>query len=407
VYARFLVEFESNQRSAHSIHPLYPDLVNMIQLPQINRVQRKDRPALNRYDTNDQRWLAVQQRNPNADGHFVYSVATTGVYCRPTCPARLALRENIAFHNTCADAEQAGFRPCKRCQPTGPSLDKRHAEAAAKACRLIETADSLPSLDELANNVGLSRYHFHRIFKKIVGVTPRQYFASHRTSRVRSELRAQSSVTQAIYGAGYNSSSRFYERSAETLGMTPGEYQNGGDGTIIRYAFAACPLGLALIAGTARGICSISFGNDRAALEADLRKSFPKASFEKADRSFDAWVKTIVDHIKTPASRIDLPLDIRGTAFQQRVWQALREIPVGQTTSYSELAARIGQPSAVRAVARACATNNIAAIIPCHRVIGTNGSLTGYRWGIERKRQLLKQEQAATSNKKSEQKQLR
>ncbi|WP_150107262.1 bifunctional DNA-binding transcriptional regulator/O6-methylguanine-DNA methyltransferase Ada [Pedosphaera parvula] len=372
----------------------------MLQLPQINKVHRKDPLTLNRYDTDDLRWLAVQQRNPNADGHFVYSVATTGVYCRPACPSRLALRENIAFHDTCTDAERAGFRPCKRCQPTGASLAKRHADAAAKACRIIETSDPLPSLDELANAVGLSRYHFHRIFKKTVGVTPRQYFAAHRNERVRSELRSQPSVTQAIYGAGFNSSSRFYERSTETLGMTPGEYQKGGNGTVIRYGFAACPLGLALIAGTARGICSVSFGINRALLEEDLRKNFPKASFEKADRSFDTWVKAIVDHIKDPASRVDLPLDIRGTAFQQRVWQALREIPVGQTASYTEVAARIGQPSAVRAVARACATNRIAAIIPCHRVIGTNGSLTGYRWGVERKRQLLKQEHAVTKNQK-------
>src|SRR5437867_3540033 len=318
------------------------------------------------YATEAQRWLALQQREAGADGQFVYSVATTGVYCRPTCPSRLALRENVAFHYTCADAERAGFRPCQRCRPAGASQRERHVEAAAKACRIIETSESFPALDALAKAVGLSRYHFHRVFKNVIGLTPRQYAAAHRTGRVRSELRARRSVTEAIYGAGFNSSSRFYERSSETMGMTPRQYRNGGRGVAMRYAVAASPLGLVLVAGTARGICSVRFGNERSALERQLREDFPGASIEQADRAFEGWVNAIVDHLDHPAGRIELPLDIRGTAFQQRVWQALREIPAGQTASYAEVAARIGRPAAVRAVARACATNPVAVIVPCH-----------------------------------------
>jgi len=366
----------------------------MKQNAQINGAPRNEMATRRAYDTDERRWLAVRQRDPDADGQFVYSVATTGVYCRPTCPSRLALRENIAFHETCAEAERAGFRPCRRCRPSGASQRQRHAEAAARACRIIETSDSLPALDALAEAVGLSRHHFHRIFKNVVGVTPRQYAAAHRTGRVRSELRARPSITDAIYSAGFNSSSRFYERSADTLGMTPGEYRSGGKGVPIRYAIAACPLGLVLVAGTARGVCSVCFGNGRTTLERQLRQDFPEASIEKADRAFDAWVGEIVGHLKHPAGRLDLPLDIRGTAFQQRVWQALREIPAGRTASYAEVAARIGQPSAVRAVGRACATNPVAVIVPCHRVVRTNGELSGYRWGVERKRQLLKRERA-------------
>jgi AraC family transcriptional regulator of adaptative response/methylated-DNA-[protein]-cysteine methyltransferase len=353
-----------------------------------------DRPVQRAYATDARRWLALQQRDSAADGQFVYSVVTTGVYCRPSCPSRLALRKNVAFHNTCTEAERAGFRPCQRCQPAGTSQRERHAAAAARACRIIETSDPLPTLAALAEAVGLSRYHFHRVFKQMVGVTPRQYAAAHQTGRVRSELRARPSITEAIYGAGFNSSSRFYERSADTLGMTPREFQSGGKGVVIHATVAACPLGLVLVAGTARGICSVRFGDDRATLDRELRQEFPKATIEKSDHAFDAWVNTIVDHLKHPAGRIEVPLDIRGTAFQQRVWQALRGIPIGQTKSYTEVAASIGRPSAVRAVARACATNPVAVIVPCHRVVRTDGGLSGYRWGIERKRQLLKREGA-------------
>ena len=241
----------------------------------------------------------------------------------------------------------------------------------------------------------MSRYHFHRVFKQAVGLTPRQYAAAHRTRRVRSELRAQRSVTEAIYRAGFNSSSRFYERSSETLGMTPRQYQGGGRGVVVRYAIARCALGRVLVAGTARGICAVRFGDGPATLERELRQDFPKAAIARADGPFKAWVNTLVEHLRHPAGRIDLPLDIRGTAFQQRVWQALREIPVGQTASYSEIAARIGRPSAVRAVARACATNPVAVIVPCHRVVRSDGGISGYRWGVERKRAILQREQSS------------
>lgn len=361
---------------------------------QTQPVRQPATPVRRVYATDAQRWLALQRRDPAADGQFVYSVTTTGVYCRPSCPSRLALRKNVAFHNTCAEAERAGFRPCLRCQPAGKSQQERHAAAAARACRLLETSDPLPTLAALAEAVGLSRHHFHRVFKHVVGVTPRQFATAHRTGRVRSALRARTAVTEAIYGAGFNSSSRFYERSADTLGMTPREYRSGGQGAAIRYAVATCPLGLVLIAGTVRGICSVRFGNDRAKLERELRQEFSQAAFEKSDRSFDAWVHAIVDHFKQPAGRIEVPLDIRGTAFQQRVWQALRGIPLGQTKSYTEVAASIGRPSAVRAVARACATNPVAVIVPCHRVVRTDGGLSGYRWGVGRKRQLLEREGA-------------
>ena len=346
------------------------------------------------YQTTDARWLALQNRDPLADGHFVYSVATTGIYCRPACPSKLALRANIAFHHSCADAENAGFRPCKRCQPNGPSQTERHTAAIAKACRLIESAESPPSLDELATAVEMSRYHFHRIFKTITGVTPGKYAAARRSENVRETLRKNSSVTDAIYDAGFQSSSRFYQDSTETLGMLPTEYQSAGKGVVIHHSIVPCTLGLVLIAGTARGICRVSFGYDRESLEREVREVFSKATFEKPDKAFTTWAKNLVAHLKRPSEKLDLPLDIRCTAFQQRVWQALREIPSGETASYAEIAARIGKPTAARAVARACATNSIAVAIPCHRVVGTNGALTGYRWGIERKRQLLQQEGA-------------
>ncbi|MEO7101127.1 MAG: bifunctional DNA-binding transcriptional regulator/O6-methylguanine-DNA methyltransferase Ada [Luteolibacter sp.] len=346
------------------------------------------------YQTTDARWLALQNRDPLADGHFVYSVATTGIYCRPVCPSKLALRENIAFHHNCTDAENAGFRPCKRCQPNGASQTERHTAAIAKACRLIESAESPPSLDELAAAVEMSRYHFHRVFKAITGVTPGKYAAARRSEKVRESLRKNPSVTAAIYDAGFQSSSRFYQDSTETLGMLPTEYQSAGRGVVIHHSIVPCPLGLVLIAGTARGICRVSFGYDRESLEREVREVFSKATFEKPDKAFTAWVKNLVAHLKRPSEKLDLPLDIRCTAFQQRVWQALREIPPGETASYAEIAARIGKPTAARAVARACATNSVAVAIPCHRVVGTNGALTGYRWGVERKRQLLQQEGA-------------
>jgi AraC family transcriptional regulator of adaptative response/methylated-DNA-[protein]-cysteine methyltransferase len=383
-----LEEFESNLRSAP--HELVSHPVAMNQA--LRTVSKKSHSA--NFDGDDERWAAVQRRDARADGKFVYSVATTGVYCRPTCSSRLALRKNVAFHDTPADAARAGFRPCRRCHPDGPSQKERHADAAARACRIIDAAEAPPGLRELASAVGLSRFHFQRIFKEAVGVTPRQYAAARRSNRVKSELRSNRSVTEAIYGAGFGSSSRFYERSATTLGMTPSQFRDHGSGVTIRYSIHKCSLGFVLIAGTGKGICAIRFDDDSAVLERELRRDFSQASIEKGTGAFQDWVQAIVRQIEKPGTEIKLPLDIRGTAFQQRVWQALREIPRGKTASYADVAARIGQPSAVRAVAGACAANPVAVIVPCHRVVRSDGHLSGYRWGADRKRKLLEREGA-------------
>ena len=342
----------------------------------------------------DTRWTALEQRNAAADGTFVYSVATTGVYCRPACPSKLALRRNIRFHDSCEEAEKAGFRPCKRCRPDELSLNERHTEAVRNACRTIEEAETTPSLETLALGAGLSRFHFLRLFKKIVGVTPGQYAVQHRAARVRSGLRKGASVTNAIYDAGFSSSSRFYENAPEFLGMKPRDFQNGGNGVAIQYAIAPCSLGFVLVAGTARGICSIRLGDDAAALTGELRADFPSAIVHQAPTEFDEWLKAVVNQIDHSGSSTHLPLDIQGTAFQQRIWKALREIPAGTTTTYAEIAASIGRPTAARAVARACATNPVAVVVPCHRVVRSDGGISGYRWGVERKRELLRKEGA-------------
>ncbi len=363
-------------------------------LPEIKSGHRRKTCTPASYATDEQRWLAVQRRDPRADGQFVYSVASTGIYCRPVCPSRLAMRKHIAFHDSAAAAEQAGFRACRRCRPNGASQAARHAEAAAKACRIIESSETSPALETLANAVGLSRFHFQRIFKNAIGVTPREYAAAKRSGTVKSNLRSNGTITEAIYGAGFSSSSRFYERADEILGMTPSEYRNGGSGVAIRFAIAKSTLGLVLVAGTVRGICAIRFGEDRATLEEELRRDFSRASVEKADEEFKKWVTGVVAQIEQPSRTFDPPLDIRGTAFQQRVWQALREIPLGKTASYTEVAARIGRPAAVRAVAGACAANPVAVIVPCHRVVRSDGGLSGYFWGVDRKRKLLEREGA-------------
>ncbi len=343
-------------------------------------------------NTEDRRWAQVEQRDASANGQFVYSVASTGVYCRPSCAARLALRRNVRFHDTCADAERAGFRPCKRCRPNEASMEERHAETVRAVCRAIERAEAAPDLAELAAAAGLSRFHFLRVFKKVTGVTPRQYAEKHRAERVRSELRAGGSVTNALYEAGFNSSSRFYEKAPEMLGMTPGQFRAGGAGLPIRYAVARTTLGLALIAATDRGICSVRFGESEAALIEELQAGFPRAEIVPADSGFDKWVRGAVACIDDPKAARDLPLDIRGTAFQQRVWQALREIPAGTTRTYAELAARAGSPKAVRAAGSACGANPVAVLVPCHRAVRADGGLGGYRWGVERKKRLLDKE---------------
>lgn len=344
---------------------------------------------------NDARWASVVARNSEADGKFYYSVKTTGVYCRPSCAARLARPENVRFYATCAEAEQAGFRPCKRCKPNQASLIEQHAAKIAEACRLIEEASEAPSLEQLADRVGLSVYHFHRVFKTVTGLTPKKYAAAHRAKRMRSTLDRSNTVTEAIYDAGYNSSGRFYETANEVLGMTPSNYRAGGASTEIRFAVGECSLGSILVARTERGVCAILLGDDPDELTRDLQNRFPQAHLIGGDAAFEQLVAQVVGFVEAPALGLDLPLDIRGTAFQQRVWQALQAIPVGSTASYTDIARQIGSPNSVRAVAQACGANALAVAIPCHRVVRNDGALSGYRWGIERKRALLEREAQA------------
>lgn len=340
----------------------------------------------------DERWDAVLRRDPAADGAFLYGVLTTGIYCRPSCPSRLPRRENVRFFATSDAAERAGLRPCKRCRPTGTSVAQHHAAAVARACKAIEDADEMPSLDALAGAAGLSRFHFHRVFRSLTGVTPRTYADARRASRVQRELAARPTVTEAIYGAGFNSNGRFYAASNGRLGMTPGAFRDGGNGAEIRFAIGECSLGAILVAATGKGVCAIQFGDDPDALARELQDRFPKATLVGADRAFEGLVSRVVGLVEAPDGGADLPLDVQGTAFQERVWQALRGIPAGSRASYAEVAARIGAPRAVRAVAGACAANPVAVAIPCHRVVRTDGGLSGYRWGVARKRALLDRE---------------
>ena len=349
-------------------------------------------------DAEADRWDAVTRRDPSADGRFVYSVRTTGVYCRPSCPSRPARRENVAFHGTCAEAERAGFRACKRCRPDAASQAERHAHAIARACGLIATAEGVPSLDALAKAAGLSPYHFHRIFKAATGVTPRAYASQQRESRVASGLQGAETITHALYDAGFNASSRFYASAKARFGMTPTAYRDGGAGMTIRFALGACSLGSILVAATEKGVCTISIGDDPDVLARELQDRFAKAEIVGADAAFEATVAQVVGFVERPGQALDLPLDISGTAFQQRVWEALRSIPVGVTATYTEVAAAAGVPRAVRAVGSACRANPIAIAIPCHRVVRADGSCSGYRWGVERKRALIDREAKARAD---------
>ena len=347
------------------------------------------------FDTESARWAALAARDAAADGAFFYSVRTTRVYCRPSCAARPARPENVAFHATTAEAEAAGFRPCKRCKPDQAPLGERNAAAVAAACRLIETAEEVPGLEALAAEAGMSPFHFHRIFKSATGVTPKVYTQARRAERVRQALGESSTITEAIYDAGFNSGGRFYEQSDKVLGMTPTRFRAGGEAAQIRFAVGECSLGSILVAATDKGVCAILFGDDPDDLLRDLQDRFDKAELIGGDAEFEALVAQVVGFVEQPRLGLDLPLDVRGTAFQQRVWQALAEIPAGQTASYADVAAKIGKPAAVRAVAQACAANALAVAIPCHRVVRNDGALSGYRWGVERKRALLDREAAA------------
>lgn len=346
-------------------------------------------------DTDSARWAAVIAKDRAADGEFFYSVRTTGVYCRPSCAARPARRENVAFHLTVSAAEVAGFRPCKRCKPDQPPIAERQAVMVAEACRAIEAAEEVPDLETLAAKAGISPFHFHRVFKSVAGVTPKAYANAHRAGRVREALATSGTVTEAIYDAGFNSGGRFYAQSAQVLGMTPTRFRAGGEAAVIKFAIGECSLGSILVAATDKGVCAILLGDDPDALARDLQDRFSRAELVGGDAQFEALVAKVVGFIEQPGLGLDLPLDVRGTAFQQRVWQALREIPAGETAGYAQIAEKIGSPRAVRAVAQACAANAIAVAIPCHRVVRTDGALSGYRWGVERKRALLDREAAA------------
>lgn len=337
----------------------------------------------------DPRWASVVARDPAADGQFFYSVRSTGVYCRPSCGARQPRPENVAFHASAADAEAAGFRPCRRCHPDRPDP---HAALIAELCRFIDAADTPPSLAVLAARAGFSPHHLHRLFRTVTGLTPRAYAAAGRARRLRDALAGSRPVTAAILDAGYPSPGRFYAESGALLGMTPTAWRAGGADTDIRFAIGQCSLGAILVAASPRGLCAIALGDDPERLARELQDRFPRARLIGADAGFERWVAQVVGFVDAPGSRLALPLDLRGSAFQQRVWLALRDIPPGSTLSYSELARRLGMPKSARAVASACAANPLAVAIPCHRVVRTDGSLSGYRWGVERKRALLDRE---------------
>ncbi|WP_151704265.1 bifunctional DNA-binding transcriptional regulator/O6-methylguanine-DNA methyltransferase Ada [Nitrincola alkalilacustris] len=348
--------------------------------------------TVSRFATEESRWQALLARDQHAKGVFVYAVKTTGIYCHPGCASRLPKRENTLFFDTVEEAVQAGYRPCKRCKPDAISAQTRVQELITQACRQIDESEAPPTLASLAAQAGLSQWHFQRVFKTAVGMTPKQYAKARQVERFRDSLKESESVTSAIYDAGFGSSSRAYENTRERLAMSPSLYRKGGAGLTIRYAITSCFLGWITVAATDKGICAIEFGDDPATLLTQLQDRFPKALLSEADKTFSELVQQVIAFIKAPSKGIELPLDIQGTAFQEKVWQALREVPPGSTVSYTDIAQRIGSPKAVRAVAQACASNKLAVIVPCHRVVRSDGALSGYRWGVERKRELLKRE---------------
>ena len=351
-------------------------------------------PAAAPYGADALRWQAVAGNDKAADGVFVYAVRTTGIYCRPSCRSRLPARENVAFFDSSELAERAGYRACRKCGGQPAAAGRGAVATVARVCRLLEAADeSAPSLEDLAEAVGLSSFHLHRMFKKAMGVTPRQYWDARRVERLKQNLRSGEAVAPALYGAGYGSSSRLYEKAGPQLGMTPASYGKGGAGAVIAWATRPTPLGLVLVGATARGVCFVALGEDEAELVATLGKDFPRAELAADPAGLGGMLDQVVRHLEGHEPDLSLPLDIQATAFQRQVWQALTEIPYGETRSYGEIAAMLGKPQAPRAVGRACASNPVALLVPCHRAVGGNGSLTGYRWGTARKRALIEQEQ--------------
>ncbi len=342
----------------------------------------------------DPRWARILARDKAADGLFWYSVLTTGVYCRPSCPSRAANPRNVSIHASLAAARATGFRPCRRCRPDEPSGEAASVALVAAACRAIAAAETAPALSSLSAAAGLSPAHFHRLFRRIAGVTPRAYAAGRRDERLREALAAGGSVTGALHEAGFGSSGRFYAAAPAILGMTPARFRAGGGGETLRFALGQCSLGAILVASSDRGVAAILLGDDPDALLRDLQDRFSQADLVGGDVDYERLVAQVVAFVEAPRANLALPLDIRGTAFQQRVWEALRLIPPGGTASYAQIAAHIGAPAAVRAVAGACAANPLAVAIPCHRVVRADGGLSGYRWGVARKQALLEREAA-------------
>jgi AraC family transcriptional regulator of adaptative response/methylated-DNA-[protein]-cysteine methyltransferase len=340
----------------------------------------------------DPRWARIVARDKMADGHLWYSVATTGVYCRPSCPSRVANPANVQLHDTLDEAKATGFRPCKRCNPDGPSIESDNAALVAKACRIIERSEEVPSLAELADAIGRSPTYFHRIFKSATGLTPKNYAAAHVAKKVRQGLAHGNTVTEAIYDAGFNSSGRFYEKAIDMLGMTPSQYRAGGTDEEIWFAVGQTSLGAILVASSRKGVASILLGDDPDELVRNLQDRFPRAHLIGADRDYEALVARVVGFVEAPRIGLDLPLDVRCTAFEQRVWRALQDISVGEVVTYGQVARRVSSPKAARAVAAACAANDLAIAIPCHRVVRNNGAVLGYAWGTERKPELLSRE---------------
>ncbi|HYN88650.1 MAG TPA: bifunctional DNA-binding transcriptional regulator/O6-methylguanine-DNA methyltransferase Ada [Ardenticatenaceae bacterium] len=344
-------------------------------------------------------WQAVMARDASYDGSFVYAVRSTGIYCRPSCPSRRPGREHVVFFPVPEDAEHAGFRPCRRCG-TESVGDDPYLEIVRAACRYIDSCDERPpTLEMIGEHVGTSPHHLHRIFKRIMRITPRQYADARRLDRLKSRLGSGEAIADALYDAGYGSSSRLYERGSEQLGMTPAVYRRGGAGMRIAYTVVGCLLGRLLVAATERGICAVSLGDNDAFLEEGLRKEYPAAEIRREDERLIAWVGALAEHLSGEQPHLDLPLDLQASAFQLRVWEALRAIPYGSTRSYAQIARVIGQPTAPRAVARACATNPASIVIPCHRVVREDGQLGGYRWGLERKEALLATERRSTERR--------
>ncbi len=358
------------------------------------KLQRADRSDSALSETVRQ-WRAIMNRDRAFDGRFVFAVRSTGVYCRPSCPARRPSRHQVLFFPAPRAAADAGFRPCRRCRP-----DQTHPQKALvqRICVAIDAhPDSAARLKELGAAVGMSPFHVQRIFKRTMGISPRQYAMARRLHHFKQNVRNGHDVTSALYEAGYGSSSRLYEESNARLGMTPATYQSGGKGMLISYSISNSPLGRVLIAGTRRGLCFLSLGSSDKPLEQALRKEYPKAEIKREPMALKDWVGVVLSHLKGRQAALDLPLDLQATAFQWKVWKQLQRIPLGETRTYSQIARSLGKPRANRAVARACATNRVSIVIPCHRVVREDGGLGGYRWGLQRKQALLEMEKSAAS----------